>query len=530
MKIFLFLVIAIVLYVLYKRSIKRIDTNTPIDFTSRGLHKFKQRNYQGAIDDYSKAIQLNSEDWIAYNNRGNTYSVLLHDAITNEEKLRLIELAMSDLRASLEIKSPSEGNVKATSHLTQLQKEKELIFNTTSRMDSESTRTSESYDELDTEDIDHLMNLAQLDVDDEDTRFQKLQEDNPNVTRAFTDILKSIDERADNEDAVIRLNKTMESINKSNPQKAIPVDETAEFGLSFDNPILVSNVLNGYNYLGDLRTVKGNPITYERQGAEINSNGAHIDKYEIYEEGEYITDLYINCYGSTNSKLVPRGFTHRSLGNVGNNQAATPEMQEMMNDVVNSLKSMSAFKNTPKDKTSIESLVQPLCDYRMLSFAEMLFRKSVVELTSSYANKGLIDLTSEVANLTKWRFALFLARMMKLRLMAESNMDLMNLINQDFKRLLHEYLLFHLAPKASNLEKKALSGEQYFDITLVNLSEDIQYYWKSKDSNPLVQFLFPTVSSREAFKSKFDFDGFHEVLMDDINRAFEFCMSRLTNS
>ncbi len=39
-------------------------------YFDQGLEKYEAGNYQGAIDDYTKAIEINPQNAIAYNNRG----------------------------------------------------------------------------------------------------------------------------------------------------------------------------------------------------------------------------------------------------------------------------------------------------------------------------------------------------------------------------------------------------------------------------------------------------------------------------
>ena len=39
-------------------------------YSNQGIEKYEAGNYQGAIDDWSKAIEINPQNAIAYNNRG----------------------------------------------------------------------------------------------------------------------------------------------------------------------------------------------------------------------------------------------------------------------------------------------------------------------------------------------------------------------------------------------------------------------------------------------------------------------------
>ena len=45
---------------------------TSEDYFNKGLEKYRHRDYSGAIQDYSKAIEIDSNNATAYNNRGHT--------------------------------------------------------------------------------------------------------------------------------------------------------------------------------------------------------------------------------------------------------------------------------------------------------------------------------------------------------------------------------------------------------------------------------------------------------------------------
>ncbi|QNJ29506.1 tetratricopeptide repeat protein [Synechococcus sp. A15-24] len=42
----------------------------PRQYFNQGVKKYEAGNYRGAIDDWSKAIEINPQDAIAYNSRG----------------------------------------------------------------------------------------------------------------------------------------------------------------------------------------------------------------------------------------------------------------------------------------------------------------------------------------------------------------------------------------------------------------------------------------------------------------------------
>ena len=73
--------------VLFADNIKDADA-----YNNRGVDKYYQHDYSGAIEDYSKAIELNPKHVEAYNNRGGSYN--------DEDKP---DKAISDCTKALEI-------------------------------------------------------------------------------------------------------------------------------------------------------------------------------------------------------------------------------------------------------------------------------------------------------------------------------------------------------------------------------------------------------------------------------------------
>ncbi len=55
-----------------------LEPDNPYRFSSRAYVKDRMQNYQGAIDDYTRAIELDPEDAISYNNRGMVEEKLGH--------------------------------------------------------------------------------------------------------------------------------------------------------------------------------------------------------------------------------------------------------------------------------------------------------------------------------------------------------------------------------------------------------------------------------------------------------------------
>ncbi len=82
-----------------------------------------------------------------------------------------------------------------------------------------------------------------------------------------------------------------------------------QYGLEVTNPIPVDSIDSSYAYLERLRTINGAKIKYKRKGSTIIPNiKKPIDAYEIFEDDEVITTIYIHAYNVYNSQKSPKGF------------------------------------------------------------------------------------------------------------------------------------------------------------------------------------------------------------------------------
>ena len=86
-----------------------------------------------------------------------------------------------------------------------------------------------------------------------------------------------------------------------------------EFGLVPEKPIftLATEIVDGQRtYLGKLRTLNGDKITWKRLGStSVEGINGMIDIYETYlPSGAPYKTLYINMYGARTSKTAPAGF------------------------------------------------------------------------------------------------------------------------------------------------------------------------------------------------------------------------------
>lgn len=90
-------------------------------------------------------------------------------------------------------------------------------------------------------------------------------------------------------------------------------EKDPEFGLVPEKPIftLATEIVDGQRtYLGKLRTLNGDKITWKRLGStSVEGINGMIDIYETYlPSGAPYKTLYINMYGARTSKTAPAGF------------------------------------------------------------------------------------------------------------------------------------------------------------------------------------------------------------------------------
>ena len=102
---------------------------------------------------------------------------------------------------------------------------------------------------------------------------------------------------------VMEANRAAQPNNKNDP----------EFGLVPEKPIftLATEIVDGQRtYLGKLRTLNGDKITWKRLGStSVEGINGMIDIYETYlPSGAPYKTLYINMYGARTSKTAPAGF------------------------------------------------------------------------------------------------------------------------------------------------------------------------------------------------------------------------------
>lgn len=84
-----------------------------------------------------------------------------------------------------------------------------------------------------------------------------------------------------------------------------------EYGLVVNKPIYTKGVNGSNNYLEELKTATGEKLTWRRLGStSVEGINGMIDIYEsTLPSGKQYKTLYVNMYGSANSKKIPIGFS-----------------------------------------------------------------------------------------------------------------------------------------------------------------------------------------------------------------------------
>ena len=127
--------------------------------------------------------------------------------------------------------------------------------------------------------------------------------DTDTIMKAKDPLKALMEEHAKETIRVMEANRAMQPNNEDDP----------EFGLVPEKPIytLATDIVEGQRaYLGKLRTVNGEKITWKRLGP-TSVEGVHgmIDIYETFlPSGQPYATLYINMYGARKSVAAPQGF------------------------------------------------------------------------------------------------------------------------------------------------------------------------------------------------------------------------------
>lgn len=83
-----------------------------------------------------------------------------------------------------------------------------------------------------------------------------------------------------------------------------------DYGLVPEKPVYVKGVAGSEEYLGNLRTLLGEMVTWERRGSlAVDKVNGMVDIYEIIlPSGKLYKTIYLNMYGTQNSTKTPKGF------------------------------------------------------------------------------------------------------------------------------------------------------------------------------------------------------------------------------
>lgn len=103
----------------------------------------------------------------------------------------------------------------------------------------------------------------------------------------------------------------MEQISSQNIEVENDNLNDPEYGLVLNKPIYTKGVNGSKNYLEELKTSSGEKLIWKRLGStSTESINGMIDIYEsTLPSGKPYKTLYVNMYGSANSKKIPKGFS-----------------------------------------------------------------------------------------------------------------------------------------------------------------------------------------------------------------------------
>lgn len=103
----------------------------------------------------------------------------------------------------------------------------------------------------------------------------------------------------------------MEQTARENAEAEKENMDDPEYGLVASKPIYTNGVNGSNKYLEGLKTALGEKLTWKRVGS-TSAEGVNglIDIYvSTLPSGKEYNTLYLNMYGSSNSKKVPKGFS-----------------------------------------------------------------------------------------------------------------------------------------------------------------------------------------------------------------------------
>ena len=140
------------------------------------------------------------------------------------------------------------------------------------------------------------------------------QKNAPNDAVALLQLFADAKAKHGEDEAKAQLMAAMLAQQVARCQKGCDIDEipggTGEFGLALTNPVPVCGIPSNEKYLGSLRTIHGERITWKRIGSFSAGNIANpIDGYAIASEtGQDLGALYISPYHRRTSQKAPKGF------------------------------------------------------------------------------------------------------------------------------------------------------------------------------------------------------------------------------
>ncbi len=127
---------------------------------------------------------------------------------------------------------------------------------------------------------------------------------------------KSIDIILSNEPKLMQQFAEIEMFNKITEENAAKNKNVEnlyigdnDYGLVANKPIFVNGFGTDKFYLDNLYTLEWVKITYRRTGSlSVEGISGPIDEYEIYSDSNFYCKIYICVYGTTISKVTPKGL------------------------------------------------------------------------------------------------------------------------------------------------------------------------------------------------------------------------------
>lgn len=111
--------------------------------------------------------------------------------------------------------------------------------------------------------------------------------------------------------------EVMKTMNTENLEVDVLPDGYGEFGHDITNPIPTNTPMGSLAYMGQLKTLDGYKVQYERLGSTSAPNLDYpVNIYEVFKNGEKIATLYLTTRNNKNSEKAPKGFKLSAISGI----------------------------------------------------------------------------------------------------------------------------------------------------------------------------------------------------------------------